>query len=191
MRTQRDISEYADKRVMPVSTENLRRTGRWLLWCSASWLLACNDPSGTDRLQLQLSSMASPAEIGTGCAEACERAVLAVQLSYPDEMYAPRETIELLQYRIDFALGSQLAGMPYFAGPLSLVMAPGQTQELKLTAAGAAQRAYVESVGGQTPLSGQAKLTLAGYDWDDRQVFLSSSFDVRFAPASDQVANDE
>jgi hypothetical protein len=169
---------------MSVSPENSRPVWRWILPLWAAWQTpACDDTSSSGRLELHMGADTAPLKIQTGCAEECERPVVAVEIRYPKETYPELDTIELLQYRVEFSLDSGLGDVPYYAGPLALMIAPDDSQELKLTAAGDAQRELVEQTFGQKAVSGEAKVTLAGYDWEDRQVFVSSTFDVRFVPA--------
>ena len=112
-----------------------------------------------------------------------------MEISYAKETYPEHDTIELLQYRVEFSLDSALGDVPYYAGPLALVIAPDDSQELKLTAAGDAQRAHVAQTSGEKTVSGEATVTLAGSDWDDRQVLVSTTFDVRFVPAQGDDTN--
>ena len=144
---------------------------------------ACSDPSSAGRLELSLENAETAVVIDTGCAAACDRVPLGLSVMYPMETFPPQDTIDLLQYKIEYDLGDRVSAVPYFAGTTTLALKPGDTEPLQLTAAGAAQRSAVERAQGGQEITGNATVTVAGYDWDDRQVFVSLRFGVRFQPA--------
>jgi hypothetical protein len=159
-----------------------------LLACAA---ISCSDPSSDQRLELAISN-ADALVVELGCAAECAEATLTVALEYPAESFNPADTIQLLQYRVDYELPGSKAEIPYYAEPLSLVINPDELRTLTLTAAGAKQREQIEAALGSTIGRGNATLQLAGYDWDNRHVFVRTDFEVRFrrGRGAEQVSDD-
>jgi len=153
------------------------------LYLACSVLLGCSDASGVGRLELSVTGAEKPLVIPTGCEPACDQPVVAVSIRYPS-LHPPIESIELLQYRIDYALDPLIGVVPYYAGTVDVELKPGETRPLTLVAAGSAQRAAVTRALGAQAAAGQATISFAGYDWENGQVITSSSFSIRFESAS-------
>ena len=154
------------------------------LYLACSVLLGCSDASGAGRLELSVTGAEMPLVIPTGCEPACDQPVVAVSIRYPSETRPPIESIELLQYRIDYALDPVVGVVPYYADTVAVELKPGETRPLTLVVAGSAQRAAVTRALGAQAAAGQATISFAGYDWENGQVTTSSSFSIRFESAS-------
>ncbi|MDG1482959.1 MAG: hypothetical protein P8R54_25435 [Myxococcota bacterium] len=84
---------------------------------------------------------------------------------------------EFLQYRVDYALESGDIG--YFADDLSLTVAPGGSIAFELALVGSSQRSEI-GITTQTTASGEATVTLAGYDPTNSSVQVSATVPVEF-----------
>lgn len=153
---------------------------------AGSTLLGCSDISSAGRIELSITDADEPLIVSTGCEPACDRPVLSVSLRYTSEMHPSAESIELLQYRIDYALDPAVGDVPFYADTVAVELKPGETKTLTLAAAGSAQRAFLTRALGAQAAAGQATINFAGYDWEDRQVITSSTFSIRFESASSQ-----
>ncbi|HET8933030.1 MAG TPA: hypothetical protein VFN67_06315 [Polyangiales bacterium] len=155
---------------------------------------ACNDPSSESRLGVTLAS-SDPVIVQFGCGSECVEASLSLAIDYPQGAYNSADTIQLLQYRIDYEIAGSKLDLPYYAEPLSLVIKPDELRPLTLVAAGDAQREELADALGSTRASGTASVQLGGYDWDNRQVFVRADFEVQFrrgqgsVQASDDTAS--
>ena len=160
--------------------------------CAALWLVlaGCSDPSSDGRVTVVIDNDSQPL-LQTQCGSSCQSTTLALQLDYPTGSYTERDTIELLQYRVDYDLTDQTLEIPYYAEPLAVVVKPGDTRALTLTVAGRAQRKVLEQALAGATASGSATLQLAGYDWNDRQVFIHQTFAVRVAAQSTDAQTSE
>lgn len=127
------------------------------------------------------------------CAQDCPRALVLFSIDYPQASYNPADTLQLLQYRIDYDLTGSSQKLPYYAEPLSVVIKPGETKELALPAAGDAQRDRLSTTFAGKSTRAKASLQLAGYDWDNEQIFVKTEFDVQFRPGPEveQVTDDK
>lgn len=160
----------------------------------AMLLLGCSEVLGSGRLELTVANgdAAVPLVIATGCEPVCKPSELTVSITYPgNELRAPNESIELLQYRIDYGLDAAVGAVPYYAGQLSVPLKPGDMTTLTLPVAGSAQRTFVTQTLGTRTADGQATISFAGYDWNNGQVITSNPFSVRFEStrASSQVGH--
>ena len=153
---------------------------------------ACSDPLSEDRLDVELDDTEAIV-VRFDCSSGCAYPSLKLGISYPPASYNPEDTLQLLQYRIDYDLTGSTQELPYYAEPMSLVIKPGDQKELMLTAAGPAQRDWLKAKLGASSGSAKASLQLAGYDWDNHQVFLHSDFDVQFRKGSgaEQATDDK
>lgn len=166
-------------------------SGRVRALLALSGLAACNDASSDDRITLELAG-SDAVELQFGCAAACPEASVALVLNYPESTgWHEADTIQLLQYRVDYQIAGSKLELPYYAEPLSLVIKPDELRPLTLMAAGDAQRAKLEDALGSARASGRASLQLAGYDWDNRQVFVEVDFDVQFRRAQGGVQSSD
>lgn len=88
--------------------------------------------------------------------------------------------VEILQYRVDYALNGLTDQPPYYAGRTDVLCDVGASQDFNVRAAGQAQRdwVYARYLGQQ--VDGHATLTLAGYDELNNQVEVSADFDISF-----------
>jgi hypothetical protein len=153
---------------------------------------ACTDPLSEDRLEVEVDSIKAPV-VRFACAAGCPASTVTLAIEYPVASYNPEDTLQLLQYRIDYDVTGSKLELPYYAEPMSLVIKPGDQKELMLTAAGQAQRDSLEAKLGSSTASGKASIQLAGYDWDNQQVFIHADFDVQFRQGSgaEQVTDDK
>ena len=154
-----------------------------------TWLFsACSDPGSSDRLTVELASL-NPIVVRFDCATQCPKSTVALTIDYPGAAYNPADTLQLLQYRVDYDLDDVGVQVPYYAEPLSLVVKPNEMQDVMLLAAGDAQRARLARELDATSAIGDARLQLAGFDWDNRHVFIDLDFKVQFRRA--QGTDDE
>ncbi len=84
---------------------------------------------------------------------------------------------EFLQYRVDYALES--GDIAYFADDLSLTVLPGGSIAFELALVGPIQRSEI-GITTQTTRSGEATVTLAGYDPINNSVQVSATVPVEF-----------
>lgn len=146
------------------------------------WVAGCGSDSAAERLLVELDTGGGPVQVDSACAEACGGAdQIAVTIEYPRKQYRDDEIVEVLQYRVDYNLAHISRQMPYFAGTVSVGLAPGDSAGVVLTVAGTEQRDYVHAAVGGDPVGGTATLSFAGYDWDDGQFTTESEFDIRFS----------
>lgn len=84
---------------------------------------------------------------------------------------------ELLLYRVDYSLDS--GEVPFFADEISLLLAPGESATFELALAGLDQR---NTIGRSTDhsVSGEATITLAGYDPANVSVEVSTTIPIQF-----------
>jgi hypothetical protein len=145
--------------------------------------MGCGSDPASDRLLVTIDNV-GPVQVDSACGQICGGAdQTAVALEYPDQQYRADEIVQVLQYRVDYRLPN--LRVPYFAGTVGAVIAPGDRASLLVTVAGTAQREDVfEAVGGD-PVSGTATITFAGYDWDNGQFTTGAEFDVRFSDLVD------
>lgn len=139
----------------------------------AHGLAACPDSSAERRIELTFAPNELPLEIDATCAAACA-ASATLRIGYPDDFYAEHEEIAFTAYRVDYDFGRDLDGIPFHAHPIDLSLLPGETKTLRVTFAGDRQRAFIAEHGAglEDRLRGRAMLQLAGYDWNDEQVFV-------------------
>jgi len=155
----------------------------WLPLALGVLMLGCDAKSTADRLQLTLGAEGGPVSVDTTCAETCGgNDQLALHVAYSDDLYPPQETIELLQYRIDYDLrGASKVKLPFFAGKTRITLIPGGSADVSLAAAGSAQRALALENHPTETLAGTATLSVAGYDWDNAEVVVTATFDIEFS----------
>jgi hypothetical protein len=161
-----------------------------LLACGALVLAGCGGDAVADRLSFNLDTGGGPVQVDTQCGTFCGGGdQVAVRIDYASERARSDETIEILQYRVDYDLSyDSLRGVPYFAGTMGVALGPGDSTTVVLTVAGTEQRKYVAEIAGGDPASGTATLTFAGYDWDGEVFETESTFDIRFAEIPDGVS---
>jgi hypothetical protein len=136
-----------------------------------------DDPVGGD-----LTVTATPGELTVDdvCIPSCAGGdSVTVNVAYAAAKTAQQGSVQLSQYRVDYALPG-VSGVPFFAGPTEYNLEPGKGQSADLLVVGEAQRAFVDQATGGQSLTGTATLELAGYDFDNRQVFVSTTFNVTF-----------
>ncbi|MET0343743.1 MAG: hypothetical protein ABW252_22205 [Polyangiales bacterium] len=170
---------------IPRKTSSAGTRAAFILACSAQ--LGCSDVASAGRLELSITE--AKLVVGTGCEPACDPAMLSISVRYSSEAHPSIETIELLQYRIDYALDPAIGAVPFYADKVAVELKPGETKTLTLAAAGALQRTFVARALGGRAAAGQATITFAGYDWEDSQVLASSAFGIRFESNSEQTSD--
>ena len=153
---------------------------------------ACSESLSEDRLEVEVDSTEATV-VRFECAASCTASTVTLTINYPLASYNPDDTLQLLQYRIDYDVSGSKLTLPYYAEPMSLVIKPGDDKEVTLTAAGQAQRDRLEAKLGASTGSAKASIQLAGYDWDNQQVFIHADFDVQFRQGSgaEQVTDDK
>jgi hypothetical protein len=109
---------------------------------------------------------------------------LDVQVSYAAEKTPQQGDVQLAEYRVDFTLPGVTGTVPFYAGTTTYALSPGKQATQTLLVVGTTQRQFVQQAIGSQSVAGTAKLTLAGYDFDNRQVFVTTTFAVRFGPIS-------
>ena len=121
-----------------------------------------------------------PAQVNTSCGVTCAIPVQA-DLSLEDSESLPVDaSVEIKQYRIDYELAGSTEEMPFFADEINLVVAKGDSASFLFYPAGEAQRSWaIDRFAGQD-LSGQALLTMAGYDDLNDSVEISARFSIGF-----------
>ena len=143
--------------------------------------LGCGSDSAAERLVLALGDGGGVLLVDTTCEATCGGDdQIAVRIDYPDRQYVDDEVIELTQYRVDYDVRLVPGDIQYFAGMLGVSLAPGSGTTVTLTVAGTEQRKYVREHIDDEIVAGTATLMLAGYDWDNAQVFVEREFDIRF-----------
>lgn len=96
--------------------------------------------------------------------------------------------VDLVQYRVDYAVDG--VTVPFYGGKIGLPVAPGQERVMSLVVVGAAQRSAVWQAAASAPVTGSATLTIAGYDGNNEQIFLATTFAVRFGAIAASGAAD-
>ena len=150
----------------------------------------CDSDAVEDTLRVRLD-LGQPLTVDTFCEGGCAGAdELTVRIEYPDypaELQPRDEWVDFEQFRIDYALSTLDDEVPFFAGTSSVTVAPGDQASFSVTVAGSPQRAFVyDAIGGELA-AGHATLTLAGYDWDNNQVFIERDFDIRFVDVVGEI----
>jgi hypothetical protein len=155
------------------------------LACVPALLLAgCNDDA-VDGDLTATTSAGGELVIDDVCTPSCVgNDSLEVQVAYASSKIPQQGDVQLVQYRVDFTLPGLSGTVPFYAGQTSFALSPGKSQSESLLVAGTTQRQFVQLAAGGRAVSGTAKLTLAGYDFDNRQVFVSTTFAVTFSPVS-------
>lgn len=171
---------------------------RKLVCCLIPTLLvtaACGPSATEDALAITFGSGAGapPVQVDVDCLNGgCESIEeLAGELTYSDEeATAVDAEVEILQYRIDYALAAPHddVDLPYFAGHVALTVKVGETVGFNVVAAGEKQRQFILARYPDDQLRGTATLTLAGYDQQNEQVFPRADFDIYFDDFVAEVA---
>jgi hypothetical protein len=122
-----------------------------------------------------------PAVVNTSCGGGeCAIPIEAALVMQSSESLPEDASIEAKQYRVDY----ELAGMeppPFFADELDLVVVKGSSQAFTMSPAGETQRSYViDRIKGDS-VSGQATVTVAGWDDLNNTVEVTAVFDITFA----------
>jgi hypothetical protein len=142
-------------------------------------LSACGASPVQDKLSLEISSSQLPLQLSTLCADTTCKTLqrLPVQLLYAPGL-AKTEQVEFAQYRVDYTLDGVKGKVPYYAAAKQLVLTPGESASLSLDVFGEAQRSFMLKAVGHGMASGIAKITFAGYDHDNAQIFVEAQFEV-------------
>jgi len=109
-------------------------------------------------------------------------------ISYESDTRPEGDTVDFKQYKVDYTLHG-IADVPYFAGRSDLPLKPGASESFTLQVVGSAQRQFVRKAMKGKPVSGTAKLQFAGYDFDNKQVFIDTEFDISFDDIMNADAN--
>jgi hypothetical protein len=151
----------------------------------------CGSPSVADDLTLGVEPGSGELQVDSVCKPVCGGADSAsIHIAYSGTTRPATDTVDFKQYRVDYTLHGVNGTVPYFAGLLAIPLAPGADEMQTLQLVGSAQRKFVADATDGQPVSGSAKLELAGYDFDNRQVFISSEFNVRFEDLVSTSGND-
>jgi hypothetical protein len=165
-----------------------------------AWLLVafvcafgCGSPSVEDDLTVTVDDTAGALKIDTNCDSSCGGDTdVGVVISYdnPNNTRTSKETVELEQYRVDYSLIG-LHNVPFFAADISgnhIALSPGASENITVPVVGQAQRDFVRKAAGGKAISGTATLKFAGYDFNNKQLFIDTDFNVSlddFAGAHD------
>ena len=151
----------------------------WLLvplW----FVVGCGAPSVEDDLTLSVTPALGQLQVDSVCDPSCTGdETAAVHIAYVNQTRPAKDTVEFKQYRVDYTLAG-VSKVPYFAAMRDVRMQPGADEALTLQVVGSAQREFVAEAAHGRAVSGTATLEFAGYDFDNRQVFIDAQFDVRF-----------
>jgi hypothetical protein len=160
-----------------------------------AWLVAvlgfafgCGSPSVADDLTLTVDANGE-LNVDTACRPSCggDDSVSGV-ISYESDTRPEGDTVDFKQYKVDYTLHG-IADVPYFAGRSDLPLRPGASESFTLQVVGSAQRQFVRKAMKGKPVSGTAKLQFAGYDFDNKQVFIDTEFDISFDDIMNADAN--
>lgn len=162
----------------------MRLSMRAWLFAALVCAFGCGAPSIGDDLTLTVDATTSALRIDTKCGSSCGGdTVVTATISYdnPNMTRPQSDAVEFWQYKVAYSLGG-VQDVPFFAGDIrknDIKLEPGGSASLTLQLAGSAQRDAVRKAAGKA--SGTATLELAGYDFDNRQIFVDAEFNVRFA----------
>lgn len=163
----------------------------WVVGVLPVLLLACDDPTVGDQLTVTARPNGGSLQVDDRCNPACAGAdSVDVQIAYAKGTTPQQGNVQLLQYRVDYTLTGVRGDVPFYAGQTSFDLPPGGNQTQTVRAVGSAQRDFVRQAAGDAVVTGTAKLTLAGYDYDNRQVTIDAVFEVSFGRASGAGAAD-
>lgn len=131
--------------------------------------------------------------VDTLCPSACAGDTPLLTVSIPEDItIGSSASLELVQYRVDYALPS-LSGageVPFFAAELgALAVAFAGSTAFALDPAGDQQRDWVYAQVGGEGVEGVATVTIAAYDEQDALVNLSLDFDITFADLETAAAS--
>lgn len=159
-----------------------KRRRSWLLACWPGLLLGCDDASVKGNLALSARpSGGAELRVDDVCDPECAGSdKVDLHISYRSTGSVQQHKVELVQYRVDYALTGVAGAVPFYGGRSSFEVAPGEDKVQSLVVVGSVQRDFVRSAVGGAAVTGTATLTLAGYDHDNHQIFLDTSFVVRF-----------
>lgn len=163
--------------------ESRSKHRRWLTWWPLLLLLACDEDSVDANLSLTADANGGTLlRVDDVCAPECAGDLMInSHLSYHSTGSVQLVKVEIVQYRVDYALPGAASDVPFYGGKTSFEIMPGETKVQSLVAVGSAQRDFVRRATGGAPVGGTGKLTLAGYDEDNHQVFIETGFEVRFS----------
>ncbi|MBN2526783.1 MAG: hypothetical protein JXR76_10335 [Deltaproteobacteria bacterium] len=143
-------------------------------------LAACDDEiSLEDELEVLVES--ETVQLDTICENGGCDTLNAVQFTLAlDAANASSEndTVQFLQYRVDYQLPQLKKKIPFFAAPLDIVLSKGDETVFNIQIAGSKQRALVFNQVGGREVNGIARVTLAGYDELDDRVNFEFTFHV-------------
>lgn len=134
-------------------------------------------PVPTDLVSVALSDGTS-VELDSSCIGDCIDEV-TLQVTFEEHLAVDLdEQVEFLQYKVDYAIEG--VTITSFADETSLTVGTASTGFVDFLPASWIQQDEVyEAVGGD-PISGTATVTLAGYDWRNENLLVSTSFEVSF-----------
>ncbi len=128
-------------------------------------LAACEPVRTADYLQISFDGPAQ-ADItcsNGGCSPAENTATVTV-FWQDDPLFLAEDTIEIAQYRVDYAIPGIEGEVPFFAGYTSQFLNPGATVSFEIVPFGQTQRDLVAStIGPGETVIASATLTLGGY----------------------------
>jgi hypothetical protein len=152
--------------------------------------LGCDPEPVEEDLRVRFPD-ASRVEVDVDCGGGCGgTSRLGVEIEYDAEFRPDDETVELLQYRIDYELDGLDEQPPFFADEQGIALTPGDVVSFDVTPAGPAQREFVREQADGESVSGVATITFAGYDYDDAQIFIEADFPIRFSDLNPSEADD-
>jgi hypothetical protein len=155
-----------------------------------AFAIGCDLPSVEDDLTITAEPAIGELQVDTRCTPACTGSdEVGVQVAYASGTHAEKDIVQFEQYRVDYTLHGVSVAVPFFASKHSLKLQPGAQESVTLQVVGDAQRAFVLQVANGRAVNGSARLQLAGYDFDNRHVFIDTEFDVRFEDLKDKSGN--
>ena len=147
--------------------------------------LGCDPASVEDDLVMTADTSSAALVVDTMCDPACEGDDSAsVDIAYASGSHLADDIVELQEYRVDFNLHGIDREVPYFAGEYGVKLQPGAERSISLPVVGSAQREFVRKAAPDRSVSGTATLQFAGYDYNNRHVFIDADFAVRFEDVS-------
>ena len=102
---------------------------------------------------------------------------------------AENDSVQLLQYRVDFQIPQLNTVVPFFAAPLDVNLQKGDETTVDIRMAGIRQKEFILQQVGRGPVSGVSRVTLAGHDEMEEVVFYKFNVNIAFGDfISDAVA---
>lgn len=155
----------------------------------AAALGGCDPVPIEERLEVRVLGD-QPTVIDVSCgADRCLSHGATLGIEY-GETYDPDEYVEFEQYRVDFELDSG-EDLPFFAARHSFELRPGEGTMRTFILAGPAQLEAVAPDAFDRPVTGRATIALAGYAYDNAQVFVYADVDIELRDVADPGGPDE